>query len=160
MSRGCVFQLASAVRAGTVPPIHDITLYRLESDTCKWPAAEVWLASSTIATPSLSLVANDLGVAAGYTVKTNYSGSSPTTVGIKHVEPELMTVARTTGLAVYLGKGNTSLSYLAIGTDGTTLTAGGTKSGVIAGETGSGSNFVATFPDFFTSTTPGTVVAY
>ncbi|MCE9668193.1 hypothetical protein LY474_10245 [Myxococcus stipitatus] len=160
MSRGCIFQLASAVRAGTVPPIHDITLYRLASDTCKWPAAEVWLGSSIIVTPSLSLVANDLGVAAGYTMKNNYSGSSPVTVGIKHVDPELMTVARSTGLAVYLGTGSVYLSYLAIGADGTTLTAGGTKTGRIAGETGSGSNFVATYPDFFTSTTPGTVVAY
>lgn len=160
VSRGCTFELTSAVRTGTVPPIHDITLNRLSSATCPWPAANVWVGSSVIATPGLALVANDLGVAAAYQVKSNYSGSSPVTVGLKHVDPELMTVARTSGLAVYLGTGSVYLSYLTIHVDGTTLTVGGTKTGRIGGETGSGSNYIATFPDFFTSTTPGSVVAY
>lgn len=160
VSRGCTFQLTYATRAGTVPPIYDLTLSRLASETCMWPAADLGVGSSVNSTPRLSLVANDLGVALGYTMKSGYSGSSPVTVSIKHVDPELLTVVRTTGLAVYLGTGSVYLSYLAIGADGTTLTAGGTKTGRIFGETGSGSNFVATFPDFFTSTTPGTVVAY
>ncbi|MCP3060328.1 hypothetical protein LXT21_16225 [Myxococcus sp. K38C18041901] len=160
VSRGCVFELTSVVRAGTVPPIHDILLNRLASGTCAWPAASVGLGSSVIATPGLNLVANDLGVAAGFTVKNSYSGSSPMTVGIRHVDPELMTVVRSSGFAVYLGTGSVWLGYLAIGSDGTTLTAGGTKSGRLGNETGSGGNFVATFPDFFTSTTPPTVVAY
>ncbi|GEN10488.1 hypothetical protein SAMN05443572_103344 [Myxococcus fulvus] len=161
VSRGCVFELTSVVRAGTLPPIHDIFLSRLASGTCAWPAASIGLGTSIISTPSLSLVANDLGVAAGFTVKNGYSGSSPRTVGIKHVDPELMTVVRNTGFAVYLGTGSVFLGYLAIGADGTTLTAGGTKAGIISpNETGSGSNFIATFPDFFTSTTPPGVVAY
>jgi hypothetical protein len=160
VSRGCIFELTSVVRAGTVPPIHDILLSRVASSTCAWPAASIGLGSSIVVTPSLSLVANDLGVAAGFTVKNSYSGSSPTTVGIRHVDPELMTVARSAGFAVYLGTGSVYLDYLAIAADGTTLTAGGTKSGRIGNETGSGSNYIATFPDFFTSTTPPTIVAY
>ncbi|MFY2559232.1 hypothetical protein ACN469_16485 [Corallococcus terminator] len=160
VSRGCTFELTSAVRTGTVPPIHDITLYRLASASCAWPAANVWVGSSVIVTPSLSLAANDLGVAVGYTMKNNYSGSSPVTVGLRHVDPELMTVVRTSGLAVYLGTGSVYLSSLSIQVDGTTLTVGGSKTGRIGGETGSGGNYVATFPDFFTSTTPGSVVAY
>ncbi|MCP3166520.1 hypothetical protein [Myxococcus qinghaiensis] len=160
VSRGCTFELTSAVRTGTVPPIHDITLSRLATESCRWPAASVWVGSSVIVTPSLALAANDLGVAVGYTMKNNYSGSSPVTVGLRHVDPELMTVVRTSGLAVYLGTGSVFLSYLSIQTDGTTLTVGGSKSGRIGGETGTGGNYVATFPDFFTSTTAPTVVAY
>ena len=53
---------------------------------------------------SLSLVANELEMAAGYTMKNSYSGSSPVTVGIKHVDPELMTVAR---FAIALPTGST-----------------------------------------------------
>jgi len=36
----------------------------------------------------------------------------------------------------------------------------GKKTGPLPGETGSGSNYVATFYDFFTSTTPAVYSAY
>jgi hypothetical protein len=54
---------------------------------------------------------------------------------------------------VYSGE----LSLLA---DGTTPQVQGPKGGTIPGESGSGSNYIATYPAFFTSTTAPSVVAY
>ena len=51
-------------------------------------------------------------------------------------------------------------SLVAISGNGTTLTATGTKTGPLPGETGSGGNSVATDVDFFPSTTPPTLFAF
>jgi hypothetical protein len=159
ISRGCTFSVSYTQRQGTLPPIYDIYLHRA-ARACPWGKASVLLASSSNYPPYLSLAANDLGVAVSYTYKATFSGSSPSFLGIQHVSPETMTTVRSTGLAPLFGRGFIYSGDLSIAADGTTLIVTGTKSGVIAGETGSGSNYTATYTDFFTSTNEPTIVAY
>lgn len=156
-SRGCTFELTVALRTGPVPPIYDVTLHRLESATCAWPAASLDVARSYGfgAVPSVALTANELGVAVAYAVRVSPVGPY-FTLGFKQVEPESLAVERGIGYRAP----PTNLTSLTIEADGTTLTGHGTKSGAIYGETGSGNNFVVTFPDFFTSDTLPTLVAY
>lgn len=156
-SRGCAFELTAALRTGPVPPIYDLTLHRLESATCAWPAASLDVARSygAGAVPSVALTAHEPGVAVGYVVKASPVGPYHT-LGFVHVEPESMTVERSFGYRAP----PTNLTSLSIEADGTTLTGHGTKSGAIFGETGSGDNFVVTFPDFFTSDSLPSLVAY
>jgi hypothetical protein len=160
-SRGCDFNIFSIQRPGTLPPVYDVRLNRAASATCPWAQASLLLGSSTSFTPVLSLAANDLGVAVSYVYKSSPSGSSPSLLSLRHVDPETMAFVRSEGLSAGMfGSGRIYTGSLAILADGTTLTVSGTKTGVISGETGSGGNYVATYADFFTSTTPRTVVAY
>ncbi|MBU8897765.1 hypothetical protein KRR26_19290 [Corallococcus sp. M34] len=140
------------------PAVYNLTLRRLASSTCAWPAASLALPSSYgSSAPSVLVAANELGVAVGYAVKGSSSGGPYRTLGFSHVDPESMAIVRNAGL---LSSNTVSLTSVAIDLDGTTLKSYGIKSGTIAGETGSGGEFVVSFPDFFTSTTPGTVVAF
>lgn len=157
-SQGCAFNIFTFQRPGTTPPIWDVRLNRAASTTCPWGQASLLLGSSTNFMPKLSLAANDLGVAVGYIYKTSTSGSAPSMLSLQHVDPATMTVVRSTGIAPFLGSGYIYSGELAIATDGTTLTVTGTKSGTISGATGTGSNYTATYPDFFTSTTAPTIV--
>lgn len=160
-SRGCAFNIFYIQRPGTLPPMYDIRLNRAASDTCPWEQASLLLGSSNNYTPRISLAANDLGVAVSWVYKSSLSGSSPSLLALRHVDPETMTVVRSEGISAGMfGSGSIYSGELAILSDGTTLTVTGTKSAAISGETGSGSNYVATYVDFFTSTTPRTVYAY
>jgi hypothetical protein len=110
----------------------------------------------------MSLAANDLGVAASFVDKGTPSGSAALFVSVKHVAPDTLSTVRSTGIGA-MNPGYAGYVYggqLSILSDGTTLDVRGTKSGTIPGELGGGSNYIATYPDFFTSTTPPTVVAY
>ncbi|RYZ33594.1 MAG: hypothetical protein EOO71_41565, partial [Myxococcaceae bacterium] len=120
----------------------------------------IGVGSSTGTAPTLSLAANDLGVAVGYTYKTSVSGSAPRSLGLKHLAPNTLATVRSTGLAIPLGSGSVNSGDLAIAADGTTLTVSGTKSGTLSGQTGSGNNYVATYPNFFTSTTSPSIAAF
>ncbi|MBZ4420407.1 hypothetical protein K8638_28455 [Myxococcus sp. RHST-1-4] len=160
MSRGCSFNITYTQRPAALPPLYDIYLNRQASATCPWPAASEKLDTSYNYVPRLSLAANDLGVAASFVLKRTYSGSSPTILGLEHVDPELLTTVRVADIYPAYGRGFIYSGDLSIAADGTTLVVRGTKSGTILGESGSGSNYTATFPNFFTSTTPPTVQAY
>ncbi|MGZ3457115.1 MAG: hypothetical protein ACXU86_01280 [Archangium sp.] len=160
VSQGCTFSLSYSQKPGTLPPQYNVVLTR-DATGCTWGADSVVL-GTTYNTPSLSLAANDLGVAASFTYKGTPSGSAAIFVYLRNLAPDTLSVVRATsigamnnGFAGYVYSGD-----LTIQTDGTTLEVRGTKSGVIPGETGSGSNYVATYPDFFTSTTSPTIVAY
>ncbi|NMO16570.1 hypothetical protein HPC49_28935 [Pyxidicoccus fallax] len=166
-SQGCTFNIFSFQRPGVLPPTHDIRLNRAASDTCAWPQASLLLGTSYNYTPSISLAANDLGVAVSFTYKSSPSGSSGSVLGLQHVDPATMTFVRNEGLAAgRFGSGSIYSGNLTIEADGTTLKVQGTKYGAISGETiivpgsTSNSNYIATYPNFFTSTTPRTVVAY
>ncbi|NNB98065.1 hypothetical protein HJC10_29340 [Corallococcus exiguus] len=158
-SQGCTFTVSSAPRQpGPFPYIFDITLTREASSTCPWSAGSVVVGFSNGTPSTVSLAANDLGVAVSYTYRTG--GPSPQQLGIKHVAPETLAITRSTGLYfnalgkfIYAGD-------LSIEPDGMTLTVSGTKNAPIVGETGSGDNYVATFPDFFTSETAPSIVAF
>ncbi|HYO57008.1 hypothetical protein [Archangium sp.] len=160
-SRGCTFTLSSRQKPGTLPPLYEVVVTREASSTCAWGGGSVVL-GTTYNSPTLSLAANELGVATSFTYKGTPSGSAAIFLYIRHLAPDTLSIVRSTSIgamnsyyAGYVYSGD--LSILA---DGTTLEARGTKSGTIPGETGSGSNYVATYPDFFTSTTPPTIVAY
>jgi hypothetical protein len=161
VSRGCTFSVSSRQKPGTLPPQYEIVVTRVASSTCAWGDGSVVL-GSTYNSPSLSLAANDLGVAASFTYKGTPSGSAAIFVYVDHVAPDTLSIVRSTGLGA-MNTGYAGYVYsgaLSILSDGTTLEVRGTKSGTIPGEIGSGSNYIATYPDFFTSTTPPTVLAY
>ncbi|MFB1484903.1 hypothetical protein [Corallococcus sp. RDP092CA] len=157
---GCIYSISAYPQANVTPPVYDIKLFRQPIPTCVYGTGSVTLGTSVIYVPTRSVAANGLGIAASYTSKGSVSGSAPITLSVRHVDPATLTVIRTVGLGVYLGKGNIQSENVAIAADGTTVTVSGSKTGVILGESGSGSHYTATFPDFFTSTTPPTVAAF
>ncbi|NOK16774.1 hypothetical protein HMI50_06995 [Corallococcus carmarthensis] len=159
-SQGCTFTVSYAARPGTLPPIYDVTVTRAADVTCAYGAGSVGVGSSTGTAPTLSLAANDLGVAVSYTYKTSVSGSSPQSLGLKHVAPDTLSIVRSTGLSIFLGSGSIYSGSLSIASNGTTLTVSGTKNGTISGQTGSGNNYVASYPDFFTSTTSPSIMTF
>jgi hypothetical protein len=112
--------------------------------------------------PDLSIVANNLGVAVSYTYQYSPSGSSGVYRQLLHLTPDSLSVVRYTPILAHyeFRFSHLSLGEMSLLADGTTLQVQGTKYGIIPFETGSGSNYIATYPDFFTSTTEPTVVAY
>jgi hypothetical protein len=161
VSQGCSFTLSSQTKPGTFPPQYDVILSRAASSTCAWGASSAVL-GTTYNSPALSLAANDLGVAASFTYKGTPSGSAAVFVYLRHVAPDTLSVVRATSIGAtnYAYAGYVYSGDLTLLTNGTTLEVRGTKSGVIPGESGSGSNYVATYPNFFTSTTAPTIQAY
>ena len=155
-SQGCTFTVSSAPRQpGPFPYIFDVTVTRLASSTCAWGAGSVLVGSSNAVEPTVSLAANELGVAVAYTY-----GKYARSLELKHLAPDTLTVVRSSTLYPTGAQYSVSSGDLAIGPDGTTLTVSGTKTGPIVGETGSGGSYVASYPDFFTSTTAPSIVAF
>jgi hypothetical protein len=161
-SQGCTFSITYQLTSSSShPPLFEPVITRQASSTCPWPSASVVLAGS-YSDPDLSIAANDLGVAVGYTYKYSPSGSSGAHLELLHLTPDTLSVVRSTTLLAHQDFRistihRAELSFLA---DGTTLQVQGTKNGTIPFESGSGSNYIATYPAFFTSTTEPTVVAY
>lgn len=160
VSQGCSFSITYFQRPGVLPPLYDIYINRQASATCPWAASTVVLDTSSNYVPRLSLAANNLGVAVSYVKKNTYSGSSPSILGLDHVNPQTLAVVRSADIYPAYGVGYIYSGELSILADGTTLRVQGTKNGTILGETGGGSNYIATYPNFFTSTTAPTVQAY
>ncbi|RYZ44252.1 MAG: hypothetical protein EOO71_00225 [Myxococcaceae bacterium] len=158
-SQGCTFTISSALMPGGGQPQYAITLTRAASSTCAWGAASVQLGTS-YNVPTISLAANALGVATGFSFHYSPSPRGNTQCSVKHIRPDDLSTARDTLLVVNFGAGNVNACNLSIASNGTTLYASGTKTGPLAGETGSGSNYTATYLDFFTSTTAPTYAAY
>lgn len=159
VSRGCTFTLTYKEVMPPFPPTYVPVVTRQASSTCPWGAGSVELPGAYSA-PQLSLAANDLGVAVGYTNRYSPSGSSGTWLEIRHVAPDTLSVVRSVTLAAHVNYRPTYVNgELSILSDGTTLKVQGEKGGVLPGESGSGQYYTATFPDFFTSTTAPTLVA-
>ncbi|MCP3099532.1 hypothetical protein LZ198_11690 [Myxococcus sp. K15C18031901] len=157
---GCIFSITAYPQSGVTPPAYDAKLIRQPIPSCPYGGGLVTLGTSVILEPSRTVAGNSLGVATAFTKKSSVSGSSPTTVTVQHVDPATLAILRTATIAVYLGAGNVESATVAVEADGTTVTVSGSKTGVIYGETGSGSHYTVTYPDFFTSTTPPTVAAF
>ncbi|HYO58817.1 Kelch repeat-containing protein [Archangium sp.] len=159
-SRGCTFTLSYKKVMPPFPPMYVPVITRQPSASCPWGGASVELPGS-YSVPQLSIAANDLGVAVSYTNKYSPSGSSGVWLELRHLAPDTLSVVRSTTLqahvdfrASYIHSGELSILR-----DGTTLKVRGEKVGLLPGETASGSYYVATYPDFFTSTTRPTIVA-
>ncbi|QDE71403.1 hypothetical protein BHS09_32925 [Myxococcus xanthus] len=159
-TQGCTYSITADSVPGTVPPRYSVSLSRAASSTCPWPAASVTLDSGSYAFPARALLANGYGLAVTYTGKYSPSGSSPTSCSVRQIDPETLAVVRSSGVAVWLGSGNIYSCNLDQTDGGATLVVFGTKNGRIYGETGSGSNYVATYYDFFTTTTAPVFYAY
>lgn len=157
---GCIYSISAYPQSGVTPTVYDIKLFRQPIPSCSYGTGSVTLGTSVIYEPTRSVAVNALGIAASYTKKSSASGSAPITLSVHQVDPATLTVIRSNSLGVYLGAGNITSENVAIASDGTTVTVSGSKTGVILGESGSGSHYTATFPDFFTSTTPPTVAAF
>ncbi|MFE8604699.1 Kelch repeat-containing protein [Archangium violaceum] len=159
VSRGCTFTLTYKEVMPPFPPTYVPVITRQASSTCPWGAGSVELPGA-YSVPRLSLAANDLGVAVGYTNRYSPSGSAGTWLELRHLAADTLSVVRSVTL---VGQVNPRPTYVqgevSILSDGTTLKVRGEKGGVLPGETGSGYYFVATFPNFFTSTTAPTIVA-
>ncbi|WP_043431673.1 hypothetical protein [Cystobacter fuscus] len=162
VSQGCTFSITyQKTSSSSHPPLFEPIITRQASSTCPWPSATVVLAGS-YSEPNLAIAANDLGVAVSYTYDYSPSGSNSEYLRLLHLTPDTLSVVRFTELlAQYeFHTSNVSCKELSLLADGTTLQVQGTKVGIIPFELGSGSNYIATYPDFFTSTTAPTVVAY
>ncbi|MBU8899825.1 hypothetical protein DRW03_15990 [Corallococcus sp. H22C18031201] len=156
---GCIYSISAYPQPNVTPTVYDVKLFRQPIPTCAYGTGSVILGTSVVYEPTRSVAGNALGLAASYTLKSSSSGSAPITVNVHQVDPATLTVIRSNSLGVYLGAGNISSENVAIAADGTTVTVSGSKTGVILGESGSGNHYIASFPDFFTSTTPPTVAA-
>lgn len=156
---GCIYSISAYPQPNVTPTVYDVKLFRQPIPTCGYGPGTVTLGTSVIYEPTRSVAVNGLGLAASFTKKSSVSGSAPITLSVHHVDPATLTVIRSDSLGVYLGAGNIVSETVAIAADGTTVTVSGSKTGVILGESGSGSHYTASFPDFFTSTTPPTVTA-
>ncbi|WP_238539856.1 hypothetical protein [Corallococcus macrosporus] len=157
---GCIYSISAYPQPNVTPTVYDVRLFRQPIPTCGYGFGSVTLGTSVVYEPTRSVAMNALGIAASYTKKSSLSGSAPITLSVHHVDPATLTVIRSSSLGVHLGAGNIVSETVAIAADGTTVTVSGSKTGVIWGESGSGSHYTATFPDFFTSTTPPTVMAF
>jgi N-acetylneuraminic acid mutarotase len=163
VSRGCTFSLSYLQAPMTFPPRYDAILTRQASASCPWGEASTVVGSS-YNTPALSLAASDLGVAVSYTNKYSLSGSSTGVwLELRHLAPDTLTVVRSTTLTAGQDYRHTPIysGELSLRTDttGTALIVRGEKVGTIAGETGSGPYYTATYLNFFTSTNQPIITA-
>lgn len=157
-SNGCTF--STSYREVIMPHGYVPIVTRESSDTCPWGSATLEL-PVTYGVPEFSVVANELGVAVGYSNRYSPSGTSGTRYAVVQVAPATLSVVRSEMLASYYMYSSGSISHteLSLLSDGTTLVARGQQTGEMIGQTGSGPYFTATWPDFFTSTTAPTLVA-
>ncbi|WP_233261781.1 kelch repeat-containing protein [Vitiosangium sp. GDMCC 1.1324] len=158
-SRGCTFTVSYKEVMPPIPPTYVPVITRQASASCPWGAGSAELPGA-YSPPQVSIAANDLGVAVSYTYKYSPSGSAGTWLQIVHLDPQTLSVVRSESLQSHY---NTRPSYvsgeLSILLDGTTLKVKGTKGANFPGEeTWGGAYFVATYPNFFTSTTPPNIV--
>jgi hypothetical protein len=150
-SQGCPFTLSYATVAG-FPPTYNVVITRGTAASCNWPAASAVIANST-QVPSLWLVANNQGVAASYTIKSSFSGSSPVRAEIKHIAPDTLATVRTGSVAVYLGQGSVGGADLSLEGNGSTLFVKGSKGGPLSPTEPSGYGYyLQVYRNFFTST--------
>ncbi|MHA7630789.1 hypothetical protein [Corallococcus sp. M7] len=100
--------------------------------------------------PKLEMRGNASGLVPAFVFKGTYSGSSPTRLGLKHVDPATLAVVRHADLQADYPYGLITTGNPSIYTDGTTVNVVGNMSGTINGV--SGIHYSATFSNFFTST--------
>jgi hypothetical protein len=151
---GCKYSLTATPRPNVLPPVYDITLARTASSSCI--ADSIYLAE-TYEVRDLRLTATGSSIVSAYTYKYSPSGSASTAVSINHHSEYTLDILRNTELRVY-PSGSVSVSRVSF--SGTWLIAEGTKSGVIPGETGSGYNYTASYPNFLTSEQAPAIRAY
>ncbi|MCE9666739.1 hypothetical protein LY474_02835 [Myxococcus stipitatus] len=157
--QGCTYSISYTQIPMPYPPVDAISLTRQASASCPYPAASVELGRS-YNTPFIGIIATQVGLAAAFSFKGSPSGSANTQCRVIHIDPATLGDVRRDAIVVNFGAGNVTSCNLDQTDAGTTLVAYGKKTGPLPGETGSGSNYVATYFNFFTSTTPAVYYAY
>ncbi|MCP3143441.1 hypothetical protein [Pyxidicoccus xibeiensis] len=158
-SQGCTFTISSAQIPNVLPPRWRVTLTRSASVTCA-PGAGSLVLGESYNPPSIALLANSLGVATAFPYKHSPSGSSNIQCKVNHIDPATLAVVRDTNIVAYFGMGNITSCNLDQTDAGATLVVYGMKTGALPGEVGNKANYVATYYDFFTSTTPPVYYTY
>ncbi|TQF11317.1 hypothetical protein FJV41_34835 [Myxococcus llanfairpwllgwyngyllgogerychwyrndrobwllllantysiliogogogochensis] len=158
---GCTFTISYTTVAPPFPPVYVVKLTRQASGTCPYPAATVDLGQS-YNTPDLNVLGTAVGLSASFSTKGGLSGSSPTVCSVRHIDPATLATIRDAFVGANFGRGSVYGCRLDQTDAGTTLVAYGTKTGLLPGEptTSTHSNWVATYYNFFTSTTPGVYYTY
>lgn len=156
---GCTFTISAVPVPGSMPPRDDLVVTRAASSTCAYGAGSVTLGSS-YGTMHRALLANSHGVATAFSYKPTPSGSSMNRCQVDHIDPATLTVDRSHDIAVMYGTQHVSTCNLDQTDSGTTLVVYGTKGGSLPGEVGNRPNYVATYYNFFTSTTAPVYFTY
>ncbi|MDY7230577.1 hypothetical protein [Hyalangium rubrum] len=158
-SQGCTFTIAAVAQPGQLPPFYNYVVTRQASVGCPYAAASTTVGSSY--TSSAAITGNSLGLAIAYTSKNTPSGSSPVSVYVKQIDPSTLSTVRSSMLTCGPSIYSVSFSDLFM-PDLNTVQVDGSKGCKLYGlsEMGSGSSYHASFNDFFSTTTPPTVVAY
>jgi hypothetical protein len=153
----CKYALAATWRSSTFPPVYDITLSRTASSTC---VADSTYLGSTYTVGDLRVTATGSSIVAGFSYKDSPSGSASIAVEINHLAESTLDVVRSTELRAYVPYGTATVGLSKLSFSGTWLIAEGAKNGVLPGESGSGSNYSASYPNFLTSGDPPRIYAY
>ncbi|MFP2931920.1 hypothetical protein ACLESO_43490 [Pyxidicoccus sp. 3LG] len=156
--QGCAFTISST-QVSSGPPRWSINLTRAASGTCAHGAGSVVLGYS-YNLPYIALLPTSVGLATAFSYKHSPSGSANTQCKVNHIDPGTLGALRDTNIVVNFGAGNVNSCALDQTDAGTTLVVYGTKTGPLPGEVGSGSNYVATYYNFFTGTTAPAYYAY
>ena len=106
----------------------------------------------------VGIVGSDLGLAVGAVVRNGWSGSAAYIYALRHVNPTTFATVRNADIYCDYMTGNILTGSLSIGSGGTSVSVFGTKNGKINGL--SGSRYNASFANFFTSTTPPSIMTF
>ncbi|AGC44254.1 hypothetical protein MYSTI_02938 [Myxococcus stipitatus DSM 14675] len=156
---GCTFTISYTTISPPYPPVYVASLTRAASGTCPYPAATVELGRS-YNTPSLNVLGTAVGLSVGFSIKGGISGSSPTVCLFRHIDPATLGTIREAFVGANFGAGSVYGCRLDQTDAGATLVGYGTKTGALPGEVGNKPNWVATYYNFFTSTTPAVYYTY
>ncbi|GHG94832.1 hypothetical protein [Comamonas sp. JC664] len=158
-TQGCTFTISAVPVPGSMPPREDLVVTRAASSTCAYGAGSVTLGAS-YGTMYRALLANSYGVATAYSYKPTPSGSSMNRCQVNHIDPATLSIVRSTDIVVMYGTQHVQSCALDQTDGGSTLVVYGTKGGPLPGEVGNRPNYVATYYNFFTSTTPPVYYTY
>ncbi|AKQ63408.1 putative lipoprotein [Myxococcus hansupus] len=158
-TQGCTFTISAVPVPGAMPPRDELVVTRAASSTCAYGAGSVTLGTS-YGTMHRALLANSHGVATAYSYKPTMSGSSMNRCQVNHIDPATLSIVRTHEIAVMYGTQHVQSCSLDQTDAGATLVVYGTKGGPLPGEVGNRPNYVATYYNFFTGTTPPVYYTY
>jgi hypothetical protein len=154
--RGCTFSLAAVVEPGSMPPLLDVVLVRSNCGG-ELPDASVVL-GSTYGTPALSVAGHGQRLAASFTHKASPSGEAHASMEIFAIDPVTLALTQRTTLAAespdafHPNLGNVYTGNLTV--RGMDLLVTGSFDGIIPGMNGSGTEYLATYDDFFSGGGP------
>jgi hypothetical protein len=167
--KGCLYTVAtveSPESDASHPSRYDVLLVRSDAGGCPWGEQRRVLESSH-GRPETSLLVGPEGILVGHTRVPGPSGPDAQAVhySLWSLAPDTLEPRRHETLVASRcprGRGACvpgQISEVTLSVSGGTLSLEGTKAGSLPGEIGEGPRFTATYPDFFTTSTPVRVFA-